>query len=115
MTDSADIPFLADVIEAQQYDELVVDHVFEAVTNERILLVNQRQLHNWVAIVDRLEGCVVTRTARQFKGGGRSALDVPPPLAQARPRSEKQRSQGVPVLRQARACARRATQRDTAH
>ena len=48
-----------------------------------------------------------------------SSLDMlrwtyPPPLAQARPRSEKQRSHGVPVLRQARACARRATQRDTA-
>ena len=39
----------------------------------------------------------------------------PPPLAQARPRSEKQRSHGVPVLGQARACARRARQRDTAH
>ena len=38
-----------------------------------------------------------------------------PPLVQTRPRSEKQRSHGVSVLRQARACARHATQRDTAH
>ena len=34
MTDSADIPFLADVIEARQYDELVVEHVFEAMIDE---------------------------------------------------------------------------------
>ena len=44
-----------------------------------------------------------------------SISKYPPPLAQARPRSGKQRSQGIPVLSQARACARRATQRDTAH
>jgi hypothetical protein len=39
----------------------------------------------------------------------------PPPLVRARPRSEKQRSHGVFVLRQAHAYVRHATQKDTTH
>ena len=59
--------------------------------------------------------CYTSHKAQQEKqtGSDRNALfqsvrakSTPPPLAQARPRSEKQRSHGVPVPRQAPACAR---------
>ena len=36
MTDCADIPFLADGIEARQYDELAVEHAFEAMIDEDV-------------------------------------------------------------------------------
>ena len=42
------------------------------ITNEQFFLVNQRQLNNWVKIVDKLEGCVIARTAKRIRGGGRS-------------------------------------------
>ena len=41
------------------------------ITDEQTFLVNQRQLNNWVKIVDKLEGCVVARTAKHIKGRGR--------------------------------------------
>ena len=41
------------------------------ITDEQIFVVNQRQLNNWVKIVDKLEGGVVARTAKHIKGGGR--------------------------------------------
>ena len=131
MVPDSEVAFLADVIQARQHDELVVEHVFEAaptkkerfvqskkdyhrgkgsrntlgkrrrvdthirvkrravaplregqtfatiqraiwdVTNEQFFLVNQRQLNNWVKIVDKLEGCVIARTAKRIKRGGR--------------------------------------------
>ena len=40
------------------------------ITNEQFFLVNQRQLNNWVKIVDKLEGCVIARTTQRIKGGG---------------------------------------------
>ena len=131
MVPDSEVPLLADVIEARQHHELVVEHVFEAaptkkerfvqakedyhrgkgsrntlgkrrrvdthirvkrravallresqtfatiqraicdITNEQFFLVNQRQLKDWVKIVDELEGCVIARTAKRIKGGGR--------------------------------------------
>ena len=40
-------------------------------TNEKCMLASKRQLDNWVKRVDRLEGCVLVRTAKCVKGGGR--------------------------------------------
>ena len=40
-------------------------------TNEKFMLGSKRQLEKWVKLVDRLEGCVLVRTARRVKGGGR--------------------------------------------
>ena len=51
MTDSADIPFLADVIEARQYDELVVEHVFEAMTDE-----DPKYSRNWSILIPKRHG-----------------------------------------------------------
>ena len=36
MVPDSEVPFLADVIEARQHDELVVEHVFEAVTDDEV-------------------------------------------------------------------------------
>ena len=55
MTDSADIPFLADVIEARQYDELVVKHVFEAMTDEDVSDVEEYSTgDDWDSDVDNV-------------------------------------------------------------
>ena len=37
MVPDSEVPFLADVIEARQHDELVVEHVFEAVAHKEVL------------------------------------------------------------------------------